>query len=453
MIKVITTVGTSIFSNAIEEIESKSKSIINYCNQLETAKNEAIIKTIKDELENEINKWIINQDGNLNWSASAELHSLKCFYHEHENPEMLIYLIVTDTPICNLASGIIHNSIIKEEWIKNVKTVIVPGLQVINQNEAIDTGFENLFSEINTILEGSDLKKDEIYINITGGYKGITPMITIIAQLYGFTLFYKYKESEEIIYIPQFPIQMDWIKAEQLYPGLAAIRSGNSISEQERNLLLANKLIKIRNNRIDISKFGDGFIKYVENNVEVATKLIGKMVELKLMEYFTQNPCEDRYNGYFKMFIHSIEIKLKDKSLCELDFIFSNSKIKYLEDEKALKGTPNQKFIIAECKSALALDSKDRRNNLVKQLSRQIQTIPDESKLHEMHLILYSFYGDYKKRLHNDIKSLKKNLASSLKSVPIRIFKIEIDLVHKRDRHILDKFISNDIKLIEILEE
>ena len=140
MVKVITTVGTSIFENFLEKGNNSIKDKYNDLKEApysewDTYKDE--INMIKSEVE-----YFASSDEN----AFAEITTLRKVVEllEDEN-NFKVFLITTDTVLSVLSAQLI-NEYVKIEKTSFKKPIIIQGLQVSNFSEFDTTGFYNLVS-------------------------------------------------------------------------------------------------------------------------------------------------------------------------------------------------------------------------------------------------------------------------------------------------------------------
>lgn len=199
MLKVITTVGTSIFSNYNEK-HPHDKLKIELLDR-KYSEDEAVINRKKKE---KIQKWIEREPDKA--SISAEIKSLTKLQQERKE-ELEVYLITTDTNSSYLAAEIVKEYFDSENDF-NLKSIRrIKSLQVKDRTLFTKEGFPNLIYSINSIAEGYF---DNMIMNITGGYKGIIPFLTIFASINNIELVYIYEESSELISIPHLPIIIDY---------------------------------------------------------------------------------------------------------------------------------------------------------------------------------------------------------------------------------------------------
>jgi len=195
MKKIITTVGTSLFTNYNDK------------------KSESINKDIKDEPYSEYDSWeedIADIKAKLlpfakEENSCAELTSIMKLQEKYEDIE--VYLIATDTIESVLVCEVLEEVLIE----KNIKVIfndknIIQKLQVMNYIKFK----EGLLYLIQKLYEISEYYYENIVLNITGGYKAIIPYLTIFGQVNNIPLYYIFENSNELINIPQAPISIDW---------------------------------------------------------------------------------------------------------------------------------------------------------------------------------------------------------------------------------------------------
>lgn len=185
---IITTVGTSMFTNykggsayqsSWEEIKKQSyKEWEAYEDDIE-------------QIQTDIEKW----EG----FSCAELQTLENLQAKYKDG-VQTYLVTSDTIAGYLAGQIL------EKFLPS-RNIIVHELKKINDFDVLSKdkfkirrGFDNYVKYlIRTYAEG---------FNISGGYKAIIPITTLIASLKSNSLFYNFEDSEMLIEIPPFPY--DW---------------------------------------------------------------------------------------------------------------------------------------------------------------------------------------------------------------------------------------------------
>jgi hypothetical protein len=266
MKKIITTVGTSIFTNfSKKEIEMA----FNRKNPVKKHKDISKIHLIEDDglntygaeeyedylfedLENSIKRyWLfgikkeVNSDTWTTWkddlniintNASAEITSIINIAQQREGSDFDIYLLTSDTATSWSAATLIKaffegyeiegKSFAKPQFYKlnqdGIKDMTKPitisikeidhvaGLTVYNKDADGKSEFETkgLFELIKKVKEVAD--KNSV-LNISGGYKATIPVLTIIGQLEEIPLNYIYEDTgSSLIEIGNLPINFDW---------------------------------------------------------------------------------------------------------------------------------------------------------------------------------------------------------------------------------------------------
>lgn len=212
MIKVITTVGTSLFTNYMRKevqkywqdkadsdaiiqnfnIETNYKSLLKEQNG-ERAKNAT--KTAIDRYWLNGIETYVNEEGDLectninglNRHCCAEVQTLLAIANknEYEGEPFCVYLLCTNTTLSKLAAKIIAE--IDFAPVANItfhcfgddKFFPIEGLQVKDAETFRDAGFINLIDKV-VAIKGEDTST---ILNISGGYKALIPPLTLLAQL------------------------------------------------------------------------------------------------------------------------------------------------------------------------------------------------------------------------------------------------------------------------------
>jgi CRISPR/Cas system-associated protein Csm6 len=194
------------------------------------------VKDLKNEVLNALAKMSLRDEYD---DFSAEITSLYFLKPDNavDNEDDKIILIVTQTPECAFA-GIVNGKYIicrrtnKRDWdsiifnksndvfsCDNVEIKVIDGLQVENGTEFASVGIKNLFTFVSNKIENEGVSYDEIIFNITGGYKGTIPYLTLFGMLYqekeikgkkikSFSQ-YLFEQSKEIITLPNLPVAFD----------------------------------------------------------------------------------------------------------------------------------------------------------------------------------------------------------------------------------------------------
>ncbi|MCR9101394.1 MAG: hypothetical protein NXI25_15645 [bacterium] len=316
MKKVITTVGTSLFTNFMQDsvknkygqdyaaisIDSPYKAIENAKASAADIWNDSYKHDIRTIQENIEDFWF-DDEFKSNTAASAEIASLLKIA-EKEKGKVLVHLIATDTLLSVLAAELIvvwfekykHLAPnIGEVLFKRVQKgfkeqsesdYVVKSLQVDKQDD-YEEGFMNLLS----LLE-KKVKKEEDILNITGGYKGIVPLLTLFGQIWKVETKYLFQEKDltdekDIITIGDLPFDFDSSFAE-MYGDFLSSEGLKYINQQEsiRELLIARNLIAKQKKGYKQTPLGRLFAQLTRGDLDGKKSFIGYFYELAFFEYF-----------------------------------------------------------------------------------------------------------------------------------------------------------------------
>ncbi|MCD6101019.1 MAG: hypothetical protein J7K33_10615 [Candidatus Marinimicrobia bacterium] len=235
----ILTVGTSLLTNRggksrggdyqgnINRLNNSCETILE---QAPTHPRVDSLLTYKDELLKKLQK--LNLDKEIGFRPPQhgktdrmpqELSYLKIHIKEHPNePKADCYLLTSYTN-----TGVLCGEAIKEyvnshcELKKKFEVVRCEKIEGVDDTKGKDfknKGFRNLIDKINEIIDKVEKEaqnedvKIKIYLNITGGYKGLVPYSTLQAMIRSdkVALCYLFEKSPEIIEMPIYPIGLDF---------------------------------------------------------------------------------------------------------------------------------------------------------------------------------------------------------------------------------------------------
>lgn len=327
---IITTVGTSIFTNyQKKEVEMAWEDADNYrgisdYRKLE-AKNDSAsqystsdYKKAEDKIEQfwlqGIKKvgeaWIVSKN-TPNRHASAEITSIleiaKKIRNEDVNAEIEVQLLATDTALSVSAAKLIglffENSdmVSVREFVKETDFVASLGVKPKSgdiANAYYDAGLQNLVDKL--MGEGGIIKKAKKnefnpVINFSGGYKSTIPVLTIIAQLEGIPMYYIYEDSDHLMEVGNLPFSFDWGIMEYLHPFLdnALIKDSlqfNAAGLNDKTLrsLLSNKLIVNKGDAYELSPMGNILLTYFREQSSSKPSIFGEYIEKKLFQFYVE---------------------------------------------------------------------------------------------------------------------------------------------------------------------
>ncbi len=302
--KVITTVGASIFENFFEKNDNST--VRNYYEDLKNKRDNeyAKNKTKIDNIKRAITNWINGEKDKFN--ISAEVKSLKKISDELKE-DLEVYLLASDTVLSKLAGEIL------QEWIPKIvpkcevkKLEIIKDLQIWYRKD-FNKGMSNLISKI---YEISGEYWDNVIINITGGYKATIPYLTILAQINNCPIYYIFEDTDALIKIPKIPIDINWgifEKYEELFSQLERediielksvnhedLRDVESLLENADGLYSFNPLgvalWEKYKRKFDLFYISKEFDEYIKNNKQYQKIAEKSLIELK--RRLKENPSD-----------------------------------------------------------------------------------------------------------------------------------------------------------------
>lgn len=261
---IITTVGTSIFINYMSENEKLS----SYSTLKKKSYNDYdSYKDKTNQYKKNIMKWVKSKDKDAFIKCSAEIESLMKIKSNYKD-DIIVYLIATDTILSPLASEIIKELLDDAFDIKfNSKHDVIKDLQTQRKDNFIH-GSTNLISRIDNIAGGY---YDNIVFNITGGYKGVIPYLTLLGAVNYCDIVYIYENSEELIKIPALPIKIDDGLFGKYYKQLSSLPVDKYNSVKNKNYELWQTiedkgLLDIYDNMAGLSAVGKIFFDKYKND-------------------------------------------------------------------------------------------------------------------------------------------------------------------------------------------
>ncbi len=274
-------------------------------------------------------KWKYDPDRkSVNRHASAEIQStleiLKRKAFQEKNVQ--IYLLCTDTPVSGLAASLIKEALEKIQLLwegkLSVKIRLIEGLQIFDKKEFEDKGFDGLFAEIQKVKKLFP-RNAPLHLNVTAGYKGVLPVLSIIGQLFRYPLYYVYEHAnssntaDALIEIPPMPVQFDWTKADLWQPYLMEEKP-KGLSELEKQLF-EEQLVPYRlfspdgQGNFQRTSLGKIFNSYLNENTPHGNTVLGLYMEYKFLDFFLEE-FDQSYNVR-----HSI-----DQDEVEIDLLLDN---------------------------------------------------------------------------------------------------------------------------------
>lgn len=212
MYRVITTVGTSLFTNYLENDDS----LEIFYNALKNRPHSQWQSSQPriGKLKPPLIAWAREKD-----DASAEIKRLLRIQQEL-NDDLEVYLLASDTVLSRLAAGVIQERFAASGNSSEAGTItarfdperdVIPGMQVADRQVFEQEGLYHLISRIEQIITYEDyVDSENTVLNITGGYKAVIPYLTLTGQVFNIPLYYIFEDTDELIKIPQAPVNINW---------------------------------------------------------------------------------------------------------------------------------------------------------------------------------------------------------------------------------------------------
>lgn len=195
--KIITTVGTSLFINGSQKDRDKWDKK-EYDATLFDAKSGIGLKKETNDLIADLKKYANEKKQ----KSSAEIASIEKI---DPSGKADIYLICTETNLSKICAEALAGYF--GERIK--KVFVAEGLQVKDVKKFKKIGVLSLLNHLNLIAQGGNYW-DDCVLNITGGYKAIIPILTIVGQVKQLPTYYVFQEENDskfdLIEIPRMPV-------------------------------------------------------------------------------------------------------------------------------------------------------------------------------------------------------------------------------------------------------
>lgn len=332
--KIITTVGTSVFENfkknnsnrnsdktsfidSYSELRDRSNPFSDW-NKRSLAHNLSQLDKLKTEA--------FFEDKN----ASAEIKSIAHIVNNNTDEKPKIYLLATDTVLSYKAAQIIKEWLVKNNVRVENEIKVIEGLSVEDANLFVETGLHNLVDGVLNISE--EEADDKCILNISGGFKAMIPVLTIVGQLYNMPLFYIYENSDTPIELQRMPISFDWDVIAAYSESLAALHKVELHSELGEEMEELH-LVSIVEDAYKLTVLGELLNKFLLRKPPHFDTVFGYFVEYKVKETFDKEfGCTAVLHGQkFKSVQGDLDIIVKKEQdfdafeIKNLDYFFANT--------------------------------------------------------------------------------------------------------------------------------
>lgn len=421
MKQILTTVGTSLFTNAGLSTAEFDANVFSLKAFNENSPIYGIIENAENRLRNHIDN---NPTG-----ACAELN---CIRKIDPNGDAQIHLICTAT-----LSSYMCGRVLKRHFGDRATLQYVEGLQVRDANTFQETGFLNL---IETVKNLCTTHEGEKIFNISGGYKAIIPAMTLLAQLEKASIHYIFEESNEVIAIAPLPMSYDWDVIEALSIYLHNDNKRNDAPEVITKQLRTLHLMKPDSCALTV--VGNLVKQYSIRASPYTGTIFGYFIEYKFHEAYS------KWYGADKVW-HSVPA---GKGSEDMDLLIQNT---------------DGNLIAVEIKPAARLQDEQQMEAIKTKMVRRVNHILESEtyrgkKIGEIWLLVYTL-ADENTQLgaraltgeeQTYANTLAEDFRDNLDNKPV--FRIKHFLVKRNnlsgERHVYQRFMKSELKEGEIKE-
>ncbi len=227
---IITTVGTSIFTNLTKKGANKVEiaeplALIEDKPYLSTDNFKKYHRDIEGRSKDGLRYTVQKRISKNAKEASAEIKSISLIAQKEQ---VNVCLICTDTLSAYLAAELIqwwfeHN---KVDNVKKISIELISDLRIDCPKLFLQSGLVNLHRTFERLIFDNGISYAPFFIlNVTGGYKVVIPYLTILGQINEIPIFYIFEDKELPIWLPQTPIEINYsifIEYEPIFESLSA---------------------------------------------------------------------------------------------------------------------------------------------------------------------------------------------------------------------------------------
>lgn len=430
MIKIITTVGTSLLSNYSKDKFKEFKNECFHPDLFDHSNNNSNTKNgVSSDIE-KTEKVLLEHVKKKGGSACAELSSIQKI---DPKGKAEIYLLCTETVTSYMCGRVLEKYLTEEER-RNTILEYIPNLQVTNAKEFQDKGFLNLIASVKQICDAG--KDHTIYFNISGGYKALIPAMTLLAQLEHVSLCYLFEESDELIEIGNLPMSFDWEVIEEFVVFLHHDNKRNSLEDENMILSEMRDLKLIKRDSRELTFVGQLLREYSKNASPFTKTIFGYFIEHKIYECYVSEYRSDKVE-------HSVKLPKGSGVQGDIDLLITPAK---------------GQFIPVEIKESYYLEKEEEIKKIQKNLIERTNAIKGERGTPvEVWLLVYSYAeaenattqdrkpSEHEQNLLNELGAeLKAQIAKDL------IFRVKHFYIKKNklggERHVYQRFMKETLK-------
>ncbi|MTJ07804.1 CRISPR-associated protein [Anabaena sp. UHCC 0204] len=231
---VISTVGTSLLTNAVNEDKDPKKWIFDLTKtanwtqeKIETSSDyyhvfSKIIVPLQMRIEEKLDDSNILEIREM----SAELNGIYGLYDEKiEDGRYDTHILITTDTAQGKATSQILGAFLKSKGIEATFPLIQPELSISSTAVFTETMAKLIPNMLETLKKYKD-DKYEICFNLVGGFKALQGYFNTIGMFYADEIIYVFEGSHEVVKIPKLPITIDIEKVEEYKVQLAMMEFG-----------------------------------------------------------------------------------------------------------------------------------------------------------------------------------------------------------------------------------
>lgn len=164
--------------------------------------------------------------------SSAELHSLFRMNLDRDDVVHLLHTQTEDGRACADALKALISD--REELGQKVQLHEVYGLQVTDRDRFRREGIDNLFKILDELSKPHrDSGQQDVWLNVTGGYKSVVPYVTLFGLLYRLPVVYIFERSKTLITLPPAAIDFDFERLAQVDDAIHRLAEEGAMPKSE----------------------------------------------------------------------------------------------------------------------------------------------------------------------------------------------------------------------------
>ncbi len=348
-------------------------------------------------------------DAGLQGKESAEIQTVfKMIQKRQQGVDYVLRLLASDSDDSEFCAYAVGAALKKCKGI-SYSVSRLRGLVVNDYSSFRKRGVDSLVSSLRQIKD--EAKDGVVEVCISGGFKGVIPVITVAAQILRLRAYYTYEMQGDLIEIPVLPFNFDWEAWDEFFYRLE--QEPSSMSREEIDHMLAAGMADESGN---LSVMGEMFKSYARDKLPHIPNVWGRMVEHLLFEYFAGEAFVTAGGERLEFAERSVRL-----NRVEFDLAFGGKKDKFK--------------VFGEIKPVKVIFSGIEK--LKKQAEAQAQVLKNIGAI-EMCLFLYSRTGSINLKIINKILPEIKEIYKKRAGIALRVFTLNVAELIKKYRDEID---------------